>query len=256
MRCPSDPGRGLPAQGRTNYAANHGDASHRMHTGPSNDFGDVSSGQAQNARAACRGFFVPRKDSRFRDVLDGLANTICAGEIATDLGDRDRRTHQSFALGDLWDAGNSNACEQWADPLRPQFLDATADGTGYFGGAVEFRRGYKWACGRPLHSAITTVLPPNKGYCLNGAYGTGGGPTLREAVAPPSSRHQGGCHVLMGDGAVKFITDSIEAGNQESAQVRRSSMGMNWLAPGSPSPFGLWGALGTRASKETIEEEL
>tara|TARA_R110002049_G_scaffold46487_1_gene135108 strand:- start:40467 stop:41702 length:1236 start_codon:yes stop_codon:yes gene_type:complete len=255
LRCPSDPGTGLPAQGRTNYAACLGDSSHQVHTGAANDFGDVNNGRAQNTRAACRGFFIPRQASKFRDTLDGLSNTIAAGEIATDLGDRDRRTHPGFAGGDIWDAGNSNACEQWADPLRPQFYDATAEGTGFFdgGAGVEYRRGYKWACGRPVHNVVTTILPPNKGYCLTGVYGTGGGPTLRPAVAPPSSRHQGGVHVLMGDGAVKFITDSIEAGNQESAQVRR---GAGFIAPGSESPFGLWGALGTRASKETIEEEL
>ena len=27
-------------------------------------------------------------------------------------------------------------------------------------------------------------------------------------------------------------------------------------SPGSPSPYGLWGALGTRGGKETIEEQL
>ena len=253
LRCPSDPGTGLPAQGRTNYAACHGDASHKMHTGAANDFGDVNNTRALDTRAAQRGFFVPRQFSKFRDVLDGLANTIAAGEIPTDLGDRDRRTHQSFANAAVWGAGNSNACEQWADPERPQFLDEAADGTGYFAAAVEFRRGFKWHCGRPLNNAITTILPPNKGYCLSGNYGAGGGPTLREAVAPPGSRHQGGCHILMGDGAVIFITDSIESGNQESAQVRR---GAAFIPPGSESPFGLWGGLGTRASKETIEEQL
>ncbi len=253
LRCPSDPGEGLPAQGRTNYAACLGDASHKVHTGAANDFGVVNNNRAMDTRAAQRGFFIARQASKFRDTLDGLANTIAAAEIATDLGDRDRRTHPGFAGGPIWAAGNSNACEQWADPERPQFFDPAAEGTGYSAGAVEYRRGYKWACGRPLNNVVTTILPPNKGYCLNGNFAGGGGPTLREAVAPPSSRHQGGCHILMGDGAVIFITDSIEAGNAESAQVRR---GAAFVASGSASPFGLWGALGTRASKETVEEQL
>jgi prepilin-type processing-associated H-X9-DG protein len=70
-----------------------------------------------------------------------------------------------------------------------------------------------------------------------------------------SSRHQGGGHVLMGDGAVKFITDSIEAGNNNSAMVSDQSQVPGCLPAGSESPFGLWGALGTRASKEIIGEE-
>lgn len=58
----------------------------------------------------------------------------------------------------------------------------------------------------------------------------------------------------MGDGAVKFVTDSIEAGNQTAGFADAS--GSIVRAPGTASPYGLWGSLGTRAMKETIEEEL
>ena len=53
----------------------------------------------------------------------------------------------------------------------------------------------------------------------------------------------------MGDGAVKFVTESIEAGNRQSAQVGNAA---NMLPPGAQSPFGLWGALGTKAGSETV----
>ncbi|TWT95124.1 DUF1559 domain-containing protein [Neorhodopirellula pilleata] len=257
LRCPSDPGVGLPAHGRTNYAACLGDSAHRNNfggweTNVGSDPTPADTSSEQEARASCRGFFVPRYIVRFRDVLDGLANTIAMGEIPTDLGDLDRRTHTVvFAGGALWAAGNSNACESYADPQRPQFLDATLDGVSFKSGAAELRRGYRWACGTPMNNIVTTILPPNAGYCANGAIPAGFGDTL-EAVAPPGSRHQGGCHVLMGDGAVKFITDSIEAGNQESAQVR---FGAGFVPPGSASPFGLWGALGTRGAKEVLGKE-
>jgi prepilin-type processing-associated H-X9-DG protein len=46
-------------------------------------------------------------------------------------------------------------------------------------------------------------------------------------------RHRGGTHVLMGDGAVRFITDSIEAGDHSRSEK---------------SQYGLWGRLGTRAN--------
>jgi hypothetical protein len=49
----------------------------------------------------------------------------------------------------------------------------------------------------------------------------------------------------MADGAVKFITDSIEAGNQNRATLPKAGQ------PGEMSPYGLWGALGTKAGKET-----
>ncbi len=61
----------------------------------------------------------------------------------------------------------------------------------------------------------------------------------------------------MGDGAVVFMTDSVEAGNSRSPQVWLNGSNQNPSnVPGSQSPYGLWGALGTRANNETIEEQL
>ena len=51
------------------------------------------------------------------------------------------------------------------------------------------------------------------------------------------------------------MTDSIEAGDQTSPTVHRNGP-PTYVAAGSESPYGLWGALGTKASKETIEEQL
>ncbi|TWU31195.1 hypothetical protein Poly41_63860 [Novipirellula artificiosorum] len=67
-----------------------------------------------------------------------------------------------------------------------------------------------------------------------------------------ASRHQGGCHVLMGDGAVKFVTNSIDTGNLNSRPVGVTGGPL----AGSESPYGLWGALGSVSAKETrsIEE--
>ena len=78
-----------------------------------------------------------------------------------------------------------------------------------------------------------------------------------EGVHCAASFHVGGAHILMTDGAVIFITDSIEAGNATHATVRQAGSAADPMfstVPGSESPFGLWGALGTRGSKETIEE--
>ena len=57
----------------------------------------------------------------------------------------------------------------------------------------------------------------------------------------------------MGDGAVRFVTDSIESGNQQAGNIWWNGSGDR--APGTQSPYGLWGALGTRATKETIDQE-
>ncbi len=257
LRCPSDPGEGLPSQGRTNYAACLGDSTLWNHGAGIGNAGQDSDPSNTNhethRRAAFRGMFKPRGLTKFRSVLDGLANTIAAGEIATDIGDRDKRTHLVFNTAvDLTRENNKLACRQGVDPERPRFWLAALPGDLGEVNRAEERRGYKWAFGRPIYSGMSTNLPPNAEICYDNNNNNAQNSFLSQGIVPPSSRHQGGCHVLMGDGAVRFITDSIEAGNTNSAEVRR---GGAWLPPGSKSPYGLWGSLGTRAASEVIDGE-
>lgn len=253
LRCPSDPGVGLPSLGRTNYGLCMGDSIAnsreglitRVNTDSAGKPG--SSGQAQNQRAGQRGVFATHQTTAFRDILDGLANTIMCGEIATDLGDRDKRTmpsqHGSAGWTNLRD--NPTWCESvqnYVDPQRPQFWLASTPIAGSTQG-----RGYRWADYDPKMTMVFTILPPNRETC--GPHNGG-----NYFMGTTSSRHQGGTHVLMGDGAVKFVTDSIEAGNSTAGMVHSGGTGTQ--APGSKSPYGLWGSLGSRAAKEVIEEEI
>ncbi|MGB7325504.1 MAG: DUF1559 domain-containing protein [Rubripirellula sp.] len=243
FRCPSDPGVGLPGQGRTNYVACQGDSAQQIN-GSIGDNGNTASTQAAiNRQASCRGVFVPREKAAFRDILDGLSNTIMAGEIASDLGDNDVRTRGAHSQGNVRIANGNLLCDDEVDPLRPRFWRPGFTVVPLQGGGTdaEQRRGLKWAMSRSIWGVFNTILPPNGLICMDtNNFNTG--------LLPPSSRHQGGVHVLMGDGAVKFVTDSIEAGDRSSAHVGTPA---NMLPPGSMSPFGLWGALGTRDSKET-----
>ncbi|MEM6471297.1 MAG: DUF1559 domain-containing protein [Planctomycetota bacterium] len=262
LRCPSDPGQGLPAQGRTNYAACMGDSIRRQDVGRWDGDFQFTNNQEINwailVQNEHRGVFVTREQKRFRDILDGLSNTIMAGEIATDLGDRAITTGGSInhASGQLH--LNPSLCRDnnEIDPERPAFwcndpaictvptLQNPAVNATFAG---RFR-GFRWSDGRAMWSGFTTILPPNREICQQGGANA---PANVPGVFPPSSRHQGGVHILMADGAVIFITDSIEAGNQRAPMVRA---GNAYTPVGSESPYGLWGALGTRASREVIEE--
>ncbi len=243
LRCPSDPGTGLPAMGRTNYAACLGDANRFHDAGPFSSFLRLDSTRSQEIRASGRGVFVARTEVKFRDILDGLSNTIMAGEIATDLGDRNMRTRVNENVGTTEVQNNPIACRDDVDPERPQFWLGTVN---LFSRDNE-GRGYRWANGNGIFTSMNTILPPNTELCVRfGPTGFG--------ILPPSSQHQGGCHVLMADGAVIFITDSIEAGNSNNGTVRFGGTGNR--APGSISPYGLWGALGSKASKEVVQEQL
>ncbi len=256
LRCPSDPGVGLPALGRTNYIACLGDTTDWLENGGSqfNTNNMNWPDNSQRARASCRGVFVARLQLGLRDVLDGTANTIMGGEASSDLGDRDKSTAPSITnqpWADVHTMPQLCQTKMQIDPLRPRFWCPAAGGTGCTaptlpGVNANQYRGYRWADGAPLYTGFNTILAPNREICLGGGDGSTG-------YLPPSSRHQGGCHVIMADGAVKFITDSIESGNQNSPTVHFNLA--TALPPGSQSPYGLWGSLGTRASKEVISGE-
>ncbi|TWT91328.1 DUF1559 domain-containing protein [Neorhodopirellula pilleata] len=255
IRCPSDTGKGNPSLGRTNYGACLGDATWgcsmyahatEFDTGAGTPVATLSS-VAQHNRASHRGFFkMFNPDIAFRDCLDGLSNTIAMGEFITYAQNKDIRGsvrgnagNNDVSLTNLRD--NPQGCRGNIDPARPRFWSATPD-------RDTRSRGYRWADASTMFSACHTILPPNEELC--------GRSNFDDLVtqATMSSFHQGGCHVLMGDGAVKFVTDSIEAGDSTTGNVYRDGTGIR--SPGSRSPYGLWGALGTSASKETIEEEI
>ena len=256
LRCPSDPGTGLPALGRTNYAACIGDDTIRSFVGTSTEQGNSITPPAffaTMARSHLRGAFVPRKQGAFRDIIDGLSNTIFAAEIATDLGDNDVRTRGSYQNG----SGVFNASPGMAlcrtngqiDASRPLFWDASifpvhdpgpTAGTPFTGGILAGNgRGFCYAASNNLHTAMTTSLAPNSELCL--ATWT----ASAEGNWSASSRHQGGVHVLLGDGSIQFVTDSIDAGDATFPVLN--------MQPGQASPFGVWGALGTRATREVVD---
>ncbi|QDT11467.1 DUF1559 domain-containing protein [Planctomycetes bacterium K23_9] len=253
LRCPSDPGIGLPAPGRTNYALCTGDSCDAGFGGALNRLtGATQSGgnppMYSRVQASQRGAFAVQLRSKFRDVLDGLSNTIFAGEIITDLGDRDRRTHLADNMAqNIISAGGNMDCRLSLDPERPMFW-AQDPSPNRLTGSAEERRGMKWASLLPIYTQMMTILPPNSELCGNNFY-------YSIVVAPPSSRHQGGVHVLMGDGAVKFVSDSIEAGDPHRGQVGiHAAHNDPQSTAGSRSPYGLWGALGTRAASEVIQD--
>jgi prepilin-type processing-associated H-X9-DG protein len=87
--------------------------------------------------------------------------------------------------------------------------------------------------GYPGMAIFNTILPPNGPVCASDGGTTG--------IQPPRSRHQGGVTAAMADGAVRFIVDEIDRGGLGNEVTTVS---------GGISPYGVWGALGTRASGE------
>ncbi|WP_442506461.1 DUF1559 domain-containing protein [Novipirellula sp. SH528] len=249
-RCPSDPTQATAERvAFTNYAACEGDAFFEQHHNGKRDDGTSSGDGTWGAEAGnrwARGTFHGRSFTGFRDILDGLSNTIMCGEIVVGNGQKETISsiHRDGNVASV--SPNSYESSGVIDPQRPRFWSTTAN----WDSNPNHQRGRRWSDGRQTYTAFVTIRAPN-GYNVCRGEGNFG-------IYSAASRHQGGCHVLMGDGAVKFITESIESGDQSHVPFGRANPG-NGLAAndgvGMKSPYGLWGALGTLASSETIEAE-
>ncbi|HUG66345.1 MAG TPA: H-X9-DG-CTERM domain-containing protein, partial [Pirellulaceae bacterium] len=61
------------------------------------------------------------------------------------------------------------------------------------------------------------------------------------------SLHPGGVQVLFVDGSIHFLSETIDAGDPSHPPVTPQQLADGPIA----SPYGVWGALGTSAGKET-----
>jgi prepilin-type processing-associated H-X9-DG protein len=98
--------------------------------------------------------------------------------------------------------------------------------------------GVRWPDGGMGFGGLTTNAPPNSVSCAWQAH------DAQNGLYPPSSNHTGGVNALFGDGSVRFLSDNINVGN----------LNANGTGIVGVSPFGVFGALGSRAGGETASE--
>jgi hypothetical protein len=201
----------------TNYGFCYGDTVEGMHWDWSTN--------------ANRGMFQARYNRRIGDATDGVSSTILLAEIGT--SDGERRT-QGWVVNGI---ANSNTQPQLCKNIA-QFNKIPQQ----FWGQMGAWRGSRWVDGATACTAVNTVLPPNSASCT-----TFGFPNDWDwGVYSASSYHPGGAHVVLGDVATKFITDTIDTGNllatAPNFESQNGVMGR--------SPYGAWGALGTRNGGE------
>ncbi|HUQ69059.1 MAG TPA: DUF1559 domain-containing protein [Planctomycetaceae bacterium] len=163
-----------------------------------------------------------------RDVTDGTSNSIAMSErVIGNPGTRSILGQTAFNV-----AGGSAATLA----ANPVLCLATAANRQYIAGTSisTWGAGSLWAFGHPGASAVTTVLPPNGPSCWAA---NNDNLSNQPGIYSASSLHTGGVHVLMADGAVRYVSENIDCGNY----------GVN------PTPnFGVWGALGTIGGGETV----
>ena len=106
--------------------------------------------------------------------------------------------------------------------------------------------GYRAYGGNSFFAAFSTVLPPNSATCMDASDFAGMSEHWAGALASAGSWHAGGIHALMSDGATRFINNSINTGSLSTALPAINGSGR--------SPYGVWGALGTRNGGEPTGE--
>ncbi|QGQ26119.1 DUF1559 domain-containing protein [Gimesia benthica] len=144
----------------TNYVVSNNNAYHRA-TRATNYLDGTTGGT---------GAFWGNSNCRFRDVTDGLSNTILAGERAYQIPGNPMYAGMLFAVRD--NLGLGPTCTNCSGNTAANQGLLSITGTTHFG-----------------INPISSVDQANGGY---------------------SSRHVGGAQFLMGDGAVRFISENID----------------------------------------------
>jgi len=167
---------------------------------------------------------------RFRECSDGLSKTILFSER---LRGPDNAT---------WATNSPDVRQAIAQvasiSTSPADCLAVANGQNYAAGTqTKTFWGNLWTDGQAERVGFHTVLPPNAPSC--------GGTNIYSdnttAVLPPTSGHPGGVNVAFADGAVAFITNTIDTGTLTTVVSNTATI---------PSPYGVWGALGTKSGGE------
>lgn len=169
-------------------------------------------------------FGAPQAYKKFGSLADGTSNIVAMSEriIHTNYGWRSTGTDEIRKGTAQLPAVNTN----------PGACLATAVGRFYsITVPVKGRYGFLWTDGQAERVGFTTILGPNKPSCVNDANANA---DSNGGVLSASSNHTGGVNVNFMDGSVHFISDAIDTGNTFIAPVTSG-----------PSPYGVWGALGS-----------
>jgi hypothetical protein len=166
-------------------------------------------------------------------IADGTSNTIAISEVticnptgtpATGGSIKGNSTRGSGTAWTTYDAAtrttNVHGC--WATKSGNEYNNI-------WNGGGSSDPGGLWADCKLTSVGFSTILPPNGPSC-NGTN------TADDVIITPSSYHIGGVVVAgMADGSVRFINETIDAGNPVTGNVVTSGT----------SEFGVWGAIGT-----------
>ena len=176
-----------------------------------------------------RGLFGAFGQIGFQDIKDGSSNTIALSEHL--FAAQPQMVKQGIVMGAL--AGGYQApigCLGMINPANPRQYLGTPIGAPWL-------PGHNFNCGIMCNTGFNTVLPPNGPSCIPDTWFEG------NTIVTPTSNHPGGVVVAMGDASVRFISETIDTGDPTLVEVTAG-----------PSPYGIWGALGSKDGGETLSQ--
>jgi prepilin-type N-terminal cleavage/methylation domain-containing protein/prepilin-type processing-associated H-X9-DG protein len=177
-----------------------------------------------------RGAFGHRVGNTMADIRDGTSNTLAFSENTTYSPNAHGKIHGHYVIVS---SGTFRA--------NPSICMAARGPNGRLVGTLpgsHHRDGEAWASGYPMICGFTSILPPNAPSCAVGAG------EWQEGIFSADSYHPGGVNATMMDGSVRFVSDTINTGNLATPMPRFNSLGL--------SPYGVWGALGSKDGAETV----
>jgi len=208
------------------------------------NYGDNAGGFGASYNRQNRGPFHHQAYIKFGGVNDGLSNTLCFLERAVDdFGANSRRVkvqYASYVTGQVggWNGPGTGGlfdrtiCARSATNGEYRIgEDGITDATGY-------RYGWFWGS-TFYHVVCSTVLPPNSPSCYNRD-------DPWNVLVTASSFHTGGVNVSLLDGSVTFASETVDSGPQSNIAFPEPN------SPSGKSPFGVWGAYGSRNGGESV----
>ena len=192
--CPSDKAKpvssayGVTDLGPTNYAVCNGS-------------GATTGGAALGSPWGSDGAFQARVSARFADITDGTSNTAAMSESI--LGDG-----PESATGAP--PGGPDVAYKYTGFGTPANETTCAGSSGQWNHTN--RRGFMWASGELRSASYNHHLTPNSPLydCITNDVTPGPGLYTAVGFRAARSRHTGGVNVLLCDGSVRFVRNSIQ----------------------------------------------
>ena len=176
----------------------------------------------------------------FSAVVDGLSNSVfmserCASPSGRWTNGPEQRIKSGWVTTGIWSGNPKSTCMTLVGNNGNYIASAsTNNGSGSLFGYWTY-----------THTVFHTIMPPNGPSCGDSETDT--------LTLSASSNHSGGVNCVMGDGAVRFVSDTVDCGDL-SVPVSLNPAGKTDLHPvAGPSPYGVWGALGSISGGETTQ---